>query len=314
MKKRLVAALLLLCVFATAQKSEQFFDYQWAPCASSEASYYSVIEKKDSLWNRMDYFVHEKSLQMQGSYKDEATNIEEGHFVYYHSNGVLESVGNFKNGKRDGLWVRYYNNRMMYDSVFYDKGTVAGTRLRWHRNGFPMDSSVIREDGSGVNVSWFDNGIPSAAGLYSAGFKMNGKWQFFHRNGKLSAVEIYDDGKLSSKTYYNTDGSIKSDTTTIEKEAEFKGGQKAWQTYLMKNLYFPEQWQFSQDGKAVVMVEWAIDEEGKVVDEQVIGSFHPSFDKIALEVIRRSPKWIPAESHNRKVKTYRRQPVTFAQQ
>jgi hypothetical protein len=56
-----------------------------------------------------------------------------------------------------------------------------------------------------------------------------------------------------------------------------------------------------------------VDEEGLIQDAEVTGSLHPDFDKIALEAIKNSPKWIPAIDHNRKIKAYRRQPVTFAQ-
>jgi outer membrane biosynthesis protein TonB len=56
-----------------------------------------------------------------------------------------------------------------------------------------------------------------------------------------------------------------------------------------------------------------VDEEGTIQDAEVTGSLHPDFDKVALEAIKNSPKWIPAIDHNRKIKAYRRQPVTFAQ-
>ena len=52
---------------------------------------------------------------------------------------------------------------------------------------------------------------------------------------------------------------------------------------------------------------------GKVIDAEVSLPFHPEFDKIALSIIKDSPAWTPATAHNRKVKAYRRQPITFAQ-
>jgi antitoxin component YwqK of YwqJK toxin-antitoxin module len=296
-----------------SQKIEQYYDYNWKVTTPSSARYYSIIEKKDSLWSRKDYFIYEKSLQMVGNYKEAECKTEEGRFTYYHSNGVIESTGNYKNGKRDGLWYRYHTNKLMYDSVTYNMGNVVGVRQRLHRNGFPMDSTVLQADGSGVEVSWFDNGNPSSAGRFGPGMKQTGKWQYFHRNGNLSASEVYNNGQLVSRTYFSEEGQALSDTANKDREAEFKGGNKVWQNYLVKHLYFPPQWQFPEGTQAIVFVSWTVDEEGTIQDAEITGSLHPDFDKIALETIKKSPKWIPAIDHNRKVKAYRIQPVTFAQ-
>lgn len=64
---------------------------------------------------------------------------------------------------------------------------------------------------------------------------------------------------------------------------------------------------------AIVVVDAAIDEEGNVTDILLTAPLHPDFDKIALTVMRKAPKWIPAINHNRKVKFYFRQPVVFQQ-
>jgi len=62
------------------------------------------------------------------------------------------------------------------------------------------------------------------------------------------------------------------------------------------------------------VVSFVINEEGQVEEAFASSPFHPAFDKIALDIIRASPKWNPAmDAHNRKVKAYRRQPVTFVQ-
>lgn len=313
--KAIIVSLLLFTSFATvAQKKELYFDFRWKPCEPSVARYYAVVEKKDSLWHRLDYFINEKTVQMEGSFRDADCTVEEGPFTYYHSNGVIESAGMYKNGKRHGPWFRYYDNKMISDSVTYDNGNVVGTRLQWHRNGYLLDSSSWSPDGNGTQVSWFDNGNPSAAGRYVAGEKRHGKWQFFHRNGNISAMEVYNSGQLASRAYYDEGGRQISDTTNKDREADFPGGMKAWQKYLQKNLYFPPKWQFKNDGQAIVLVDWAIDEEGNVTDVRVTGSLHPEFDKIAVDVIRKSPKWIPAVDHNRKIKAFCRQPVTFVQQ
>ncbi len=313
MRTTITTAILLLSLSCFAQKIEKFFDYAWRPTIANTARYYALIEKKDTVWHRKDFFIHEGKLQMEGYYQDSTCKKEEGKFSYYHANGALEAIGAYKNGKREGFWLRYHDNGMMQDSVIYEGGKVVGTRLRWHPNGFLSDSSVMNKDGSGMEVSWFDNGNPSAAGRYAAGNKMHGKWQFFHRNGKPSATEVYENGTLLSKQYFDEEGNTLSDTTSRDKAASFPGGLKAWQKYLLKNLYFPSQWKISNADQAIVVVNAVIDEEGNVTDIALYAPLHPDFDKIALNVIRKSPKWIPSIAHNRKVKYYFRQPVVFQQ-
>jgi len=185
--------------------------------------------------------------------------------------------------------------------------------MKWHHNGYIADSSVYQPDGSGVEVSWFDNGNPSSAGMLAAGFKQHGRWKYFHKTGQVSAIELYDNGKLMGKQYFGEDGSSTSDTTNNDREAEFPGGLKAWGNYLGKHLFFPSQYQLVNSDKAAVVISAVIDEDGKVQDAYVKTPFYPEFDKIALNAVRSSPKWRPARNHNRNVKYYINQPVVFSQ-
>ena len=313
--KTILAALLFLIyqLPASAQITEQFYDWNWKLTEPATARFYAVTQKQDSIWHRQDYFIHENKLQMDGYYKDADAKVEHGLFRYYHPSGQLESTGHFNSGKRDGVWLRYHQNGMLADSVTYTNGAVVGTRLSWFANGFLSDSSYLKADGSGTSITWFDNGNPSAAGRYAAGSKPQGKWQYFHKNGVLSAIEIYEGSQVISKNYFDESGAVLSDIIVAEQEAEFPGGIKAWQKHLLKHLYFPTQYKLANADKAVVVVSWVINEDGTVSDVNVTTPLHPKFDAIAKEAVLKSPKWQPAQSHNRTVKAYRRQPVTFSQ-
>ncbi len=305
--------LLLVSLSSFAQNTTKFYDYNWKECDASMARFVGIIEKIDSGWHRSDYFLHSKKLQMDGTYSDEACEKEKGKFYYYHANGVLEKVGSYVDGKKDGLWLEYHTNGMMSDSTEYKNGKVTGTSIGWFSNGFAKDSSTVKEDGTSVSVEWFDNGTLSSAGRFNDNNKMIGKWQFFHKNGKISALETYSNGTIVDKQNFSETGEMVVDTATIYKNAEFKGGIDAWQKYLYKGLYFPERYTITNSDKAVVVVSFIVDEDGNVADVFASTPFHPDFDKIAVQQIQKSPKWKPAISHNRKVKHYLRQPVVFTQ-
>ena len=306
---------LFYTLFADAQKMEKFYDYKGNEVPDvSKARIYSVIEKKDSGWSKMDFYVRESLQSMEGFYKDQACKTEHGFFKYFHPNGMIRSKGYYTDGKKSGTWLSFHSNGMLSDSVTYNYlGWVTGTRLGWHQNGFPSDSTVVNEDGSGVEISWYEDGIPSYAGRYGPGHLKQGKWQYFHRNGKLSSLETYEFNQLVDKIYHDENGTVMADTTNRDRPASFPGGTKAWSKYMEKKIYFPDQYKITNADEATVVVQWAIDEEGNPVDIEVLVPFHPEFDKIALNAIKKSPKWIPAVLHNRKVRYYNRQAVSFTQ-
>ena len=306
----LLSAFLFVHSITHAQKIETYYDYNWKICELPNARFYSVIEPADSEWQRKDYYLRERMLQMKGLYKDKDCKIKNGFFTFYHTNGRPSSLGLYTDNKKQGLWLYYHNNGMMRDSTVYDNDKPVGTGLGWFPNGSMSDSNVYNPDGTAVKVNWFDNGQLSSAGR-EVNNKQNGKWLYYNRNGKLSATEVYDLGKIISRVYYSEDGAALSDTADRDREAVCK---KNFIAYLSNNLYFPPNIKITNGDKAMVLVNFTIDEEGKVVDAYVSSSFHPIIDQAALDVIRNSPQWIPAIDHNRLVKAYRRQPLTFLQE
>src|SRR6478672_1541890 len=86
-----------------AQKIEKYYDYLWKEVSDpSKARFYSLIEKKGNIWSRQDYFIHERSLQMQGYYKDADCKVEDGEFTFYYYNRRLQMKGRYVNGKKSG--------------------------------------------------------------------------------------------------------------------------------------------------------------------------------------------------------------------
>lgn len=311
---RLTIALLLIGTgFAAAQKTTTWYDYNWKECASEQARFFSEVKKTDSGYIRTDYFVQERSVQMTGRFEDEACTVKNGYFRYFHPNKILQSSGLYQNGKKEGLWLSFHPNGMMEDSTVYLHGQPIGTSVSWHSNGYPSDSTVLGEDGRGVNVKWFDNGILSSAGLLINFNLPDGKWKYFHKNGQPSAVEIYEWGILKNKFFYDEKGHEQPDTTNNDRSAGFRGGMQSWLDFIQKRLYFPEQYRLLNITTAVVIVDFTVNEEGKL--ENIITStpFYPAFDKIAEAAIAKSPAWIPARNHNRNVKTKMRQQVIFSQ-
>ncbi len=313
--KFITAIFLVLFFFnSVAQKTEAYYDFYWKPCQPTEARFYSTLEKTDSGWLRHDYFIGNQQLQMKALYKDKDCKIKNGYATWYFANGNISMTGRIINDKQEGVCLSFHSNGMIADSASFHLGRPVGARMKWHRNGYPSDSIDHVNDSTDVQVSWFDDGAPAAAGYWVSG-KKNGKWKYFHRNGNVAGIVVYDKDKEITQEYFNEDGSPEKNVAAANTEARFaKGGDEGWLKYLYKNLYWPRDLKFGSGSTATVGISFVVNEEGNVEDVMVSTPFHPEFDKIAVRIITESPKWQPAVDHNRKIKAYRLQPVTFTQE
>jgi TonB family protein len=307
---------ILVCMLsaqlAVSQKTEIYTDYKGTPCQSMNARFYTVLEKTDSGWLRREYFLEGLKLHKKALFEDQACTIQQGDYLYFHANGTLEGMGKKVYNLLEGACMRFYANGAMLDSAFYHNGRPVKDRFLWHPNGMMSDSITHANDSIDVQVSWFEDGALESAGLYLHG-KMHGNWQFFHPNGKLAAKERYRNNKLESADFFDENGLPLTDTSRVNKEAEFRGGIAGWQRYLDRSLFWPPGYQFGNGNLAVVVVEFTVGADGKVSRAEVVVPFHPVFDNIALRAVKSSPPWQPAISHNRKMKHEFRQPVVFTQ-
>jgi protein TonB len=103
--------------------------------------------------------------------------------------------------------------------------------------------------------------------------------------------------------------------TRVDMEASFPGGLNAWKSFLIANT----------DGEAAAKdlpkkvkrleqtayVQFIVCTDGTLCDVRVLNDVLPSVRREAERVIRKSGSWVPAEQNGRKVKAYRRQPITF---
>jgi len=306
--------ILSLCFFSALQataQNKQYFDHNWKPSEPNYARFVSLTDKTDSGWVRRDFYLSTKKSQMKGLYKDSTLKIKNGWFRYFYVNQVLSSQGNYVNNEKDGLWLSYYFNGMMKDSIFYEAG-YPESRMAWHSNGYVSDSSVYHKDGNAEHRYWFDNGQLSHYGN-SFGGKKEGDWRYFHKNGKRAAVETYSRDESMSRIYYDETGTQLASDVSKDRAAGFKGGTKKWRSYLHNNMDFLDGVKLVNTFFVTVVVAVTIDEEGNITDAYAEVPVSPAFDKQAIKVLEKSPQWLPAIDHNRFVKSYYRQAITFGQ-
>jgi periplasmic protein TonB len=97
----------------------------------------------------------------------------------------------------------------------------------------------------------------------------------------------------------------------VEIEASFSGGD-AWRHFLEKNVNaaVPVD-KKAPPGTYTVIVQFIVDKEGKVSDIKPLTKHGYGMEEEVVRILRKAPRWEPAVQDGRKVRAYRKQPVTF---
>lgn len=99
--------------------------------------------------------------------------------------------------------------------------------------------------------------------------------------------------------------------TKVEIEAGFPGGDAAWNEYVRKAITSHMD-ELQDEGKSgTCEVQFIVDKDGNVSDVTALTMQGSKLAEIAVNAIRRGPKWTPAQQNGRKVKAFRRQKITF---
>jgi protein TonB len=89
---------------------------------------------------------------------------------------------------------------------------------------------------------------------------------------------------------------------------QFPGGEKAFYTFLGKNLKWPDS---SIDAQGKVLVSFYIEKDGQLTNFKIERSLGALFDNEAIRVLKKSPKWIPAKQNGRPIRYKYTVPVNF---
>ena len=101
----------------------------------------------------------------------------------------------------------------------------------------------------------------------------------------------------------------------VEDMPTFNGGDPAteFRKYIAQNLRYPEI--AAENGiSGRVIVQFAVDRSGKVVNAKVVRSVDPALDKEAIRVVMVSPKWTPGKQRGRPVTVLFTFPINFVLQ
>jgi len=101
----------------------------------------------------------------------------------------------------------------------------------------------------------------------------------------------------------------------VEEMPTFNGGEPAteFRKYIGQNLQYPEA--AKENGtEGRVIIQFAVNKKGEVVDAIVVRSVDPDLDKEAVRVVMSSPDWEPGKQRGKAVKILFTFPINFVAQ
>ena len=130
-------------------------------------------------------------------------------FIFGCNFSIAQSNQVDDDGKRHGVWKKYYNNKRIRYTGNFEHGKEIGTFKFYSAatSEFPNVVKVFNESNDSAEVTFYtDNGTLESKGLMR-GKNREGTWVYFHENGKtLMSEETYKNGQLngSYKTFYDS--------------------------------------------------------------------------------------------------------------
>lgn len=266
--------LLLLSFIAFCQEKPgiYYFDKDLGITSKSNAIFKGTGIMDNNLF-RLDIYNKNSNYHIcTAHYTDSTLAVLDGRFMSYYQNGVIENLSYYNKGIPDGLWLKWDSDQKIIDSVWYKNGQPDSAVNFYYGFGSHKLTSIER-----------DNFIDSSSIIIN-----------FDQYGHRVQPGIADTTR-------------KEDLVITEKpdqEVAFPGGDRAM------NSYFQEQF----DRQILMLLETAVAEKCHVkfaVDKAGMASDIVSLEcdnfvfagvfKQAVE----SVKWLPATKNGRIVKAFK---------
>ena len=96
----------------------------------------------------------------------------------------------------------------------------------------------------------------------------------------------------------------------VEEQPMFPGGMQELMKFLQTNIRYPKEAQ-ARGLQGRVVVQFVVNTDGSICDENVVKSVDPQLDAEALRVVRSMPNWTPGKQRGEAVRVRFTIPVTF---
>lgn len=248
-----------------------YFDSNWEQASKEDAHYYRFVSIDTSGDFRflVEDFYPDGQVQMTGTYKSIRPDNKDGHFIYRYENGKKQMECTYKNNYLHGTLREWY---------------VSGQQESYQE----FKNGILNGDFK----SWDEEGRPKLKARYQNGEK-HGNFRSFYPNGQMVRDDYFENGQLQEGTCFSEDG------TEIEYfpyvlMPRFPGGASSLRNFVKKEMKYPAEAK-KRNIEGAVLILFTVDEKGIVKDPRVVNGDREYFNKEAVRVVDKFPRWIPGE-------------------
>jgi antitoxin component YwqK of YwqJK toxin-antitoxin module len=182
------------------------------------------------------FLVSGLKAQVYELYKGDTINVvdeqlrKQGTWIYFYDDNreQIKMKGAFANNKREGIWIKYYENGNRKNEVTYEGGKPKGPARFYYENG------NIQEEGNWQVKFWVgeyryyhENGVLSYEFLFDQEGKRTGEQNYYYESGDLMITGDWNQGKeVGVVTEYYQDGTVKTERNFSDGEIQVGQTQK----------------------------------------------------------------------------------------
>lgn len=294
------------------------------------ADFIRIVQEPDSGSNNykvLEYFKDGKRKLVGEVSSFEPTLVFEGAAAAFRNNGSKLYLKNYINGVLVGNAYYYYPNGKLqmireYSNLLSDKNKVAPpvgymeefvsyNKTSYYRVIKYLDSIGIQSvtDGNGYCRDTGDDGVSYEQGYYRNGVK-DSIWKGISDKSKFPFDETYELGKFISGRLNMPDGNIIAYLKIFELPT-YKGGISAFSKYLSSKITYPSD-AVRQRISGRVILSFVVEKNGELTDIKCLQPLWPSLDAEAIQVLKKSGKWMPGKYRGLPVRIVFTQPIAFA--
>lgn len=278
------------------------------------ADFISVISEPDAgskLYNVQEFY-KDKKPKLIGKSKNYKEIMFQGVVENFYPSGKKKELTTYVDGQKIGDSYEYYPNGKIYTHKKYvaDKttngngallldcrdstGTVLATNGEGRFRTYGSDFSYVFEEGN------IKDGL------------REGEWNGDNGNKEhnIKFTEQYSGGILKSGTSVYADDNKTYTYTSRYVDAEYPGGQKALNKYVMDHGKYPISLKINHI-QGTVNLDFSVLTDGTLSDFKVTRSPDLALSEEAVRVIKSTPKWMPACNFGRPVQVAKSTPVIF---
>lgn len=305
MKKITLLSILLVTTFSFAQTENDkkiFLDSLFKETTEGNHKYYRIIKDYNLEKENYKSFEYLKSgkILSEGTYSDREAKTRNGEIIFYFENGNKKTLMHYNQNKTVGLEIEWYENgnkksEAEFTNENYNTGRNYKINQFWNND---YKQTVI--DGNGFYES-------NDQYYLNKGNIKNGLWSGVSYQNKYNYSEKYDNGTFVSGETIQEDG-YKSTYSEKESVPKPKKGMQDFYSHLARNIKVPEK---LRKTAGRIIIEFVVDQEGKIVEPKIVKSLHSELDNEAIKVLLNYENWIPGQQRGRNVRCKYMLPLNF---